>query len=560
MKSLANFFRNDEAANSPPEIFNFRIYFLGLTSALGGATFGWDTGFIGGAVGLDGFKARFKISADTSDITANVVATLQAGCFFGSLAAAPLSIAFGRRIAMHVFLLLFQIGTVLQLLPGGSLALMYAGRVLTGGGVGAISVLNPMYISECAPRAIRGRMTSTVNLVIVSALTIAFFVNLIAANHLTGDVQWRVPFALPMIPAGLMQIGMLFQPESPRWLVSKDRDEEAHTVLVQIRKLPPTHPYIMEELQHIRTQLDAERAATAGTSTLGLFKEIVTHVPSRRVFAVGCFLQFAQQLTGTNSINYYSPLIFKLIGFTGGTTALLATGVYGIVKVVTTLFYVVFLIDQIGRRRPLIVGATIQALCLLVLFFISHFDPLLQTPTGGGVTSSGYASAVMIYVYAFGWSFGFSVAPWVLAAEIFPTRIRAVSFSAVIALQWGLNFMITRVTPLMITAMGIQYVFLFFALCTFSKFCPCALQRYSTNSVLATTGIVYFIIPETKGFPLEAMDALFSFGWIHTKDLRPRALAVHKSENEAAAAEAAREDSLAEDQKSKLDEQRIARS
>ncbi|CAE6445672.1 hypothetical protein ACGC1H_003901 [Rhizoctonia solani] len=543
MKSPTSFFRNEEAANSPPEIFNFRIYFLGLTSALGGATFGWDTGFIGGAVGLDGFKARFKTGAATSDVTANVVATLQAGCFFGALAAAPLSTAFGRRIAMHVFLLLFQLGTVLQLVPGGSIALMYGGRVITGIGIGAISVLNPMYISECAPRAIRGRMTSTVNLVIVSALTLAFFVNLIAANHLTGDVQWRVPFALPMIPAGLMQIGLLFQPESPRWLMSKGRDEEARDVLVQIRKLPPSHPYIAEELQHISTQLDMEKAATAGASTLGLFKEIVNHAPSRRVFVVGCFLQFAQQLTGTNSINYYSPLIFKLIGFTGGTTALLATGVYGIVKVVTTLFYVIFLIDQIGRRRPLIVGAIIQAICLLILFFISHFDPLPQTPTGAGVTSSGYASAVMIYVYAFGWSFGFSVAPWVLAAEIFPTRIRAISFSTVIALQWGLNFMITRVTPLMITAMGIQYVFLFFALCTFT-----------------TTVIIYFIIPETKGFPLEAMNTLFSFGWVHTKDLRPRALAAHKSENEAAVVEAAREDSLAEDQKSKLDEQRTERS
>ncbi|KAG8744124.1 hypothetical protein FRC11_013640 [Ceratobasidium sp. 423] len=544
MKSLTSFFRNEEAANSPPEIFNFRIYFLGLTSALGGATFGWDTGFIGGAVGLAGFKARFKTGAETSAVTANVVATLQAGCFFGSLAAAPLATVFAAARGKSCFN-----GIFLRFFTSSALALLrsqfkkYGGRVITGLGVGAISVLNPMYISECAPRAIRGRMTSTVNLVIVTALTLAFFVNLIAANHLTGDVQWRVPFALPMIPAGLMQIGMLFQPESPRWLVSKDRDEEARSVLVKIRKLPPTHPYIAEELQHIRTQLDAERAATAGTSTLGLFKEIATHVPSRRVFVVGCFLQFAQQLTGTNSINYYSPLIFKLIGFTGGTTSLLATGVYGVVKVVTTLFYVIFLIDQIGRRRPLIVGAIIQAICLLILFFISHFDPLPQTPTGGGVTSSGYASAVMIYVYAFGWSFGFSVAPWVLAAEIFPTRIRAISFSTVIALQWGLNFMITRVTPLMITAMGIQYVFLFFALCTFT-----------------TAGIIYFIIPETKGFPLEAMDALFSFGWIHTKDLRPRALAAHKTENEAAVAEAARKDSLAEDQKTRLDELRLEKA
>lgn len=183
------------------------------------------------------------------------------------------------------------------------------------------------------------------------------------------------------------------------------------------------------------------------------------------------------------------------MGISGTSTSLLATGVYGIVKLVTTLFYVLVLVDNVGRRRPLITGAIIQAVCLLYLaIFVNIAHPASGSPT----TAGGYVGVVMIYIYAFGWSFGWSPIPWLVASEIFPNRVRAVGMSTTLAFQWLLNFAITRATPYMMLNMHVWGPYLFFSLCTFIS----ALW-------------VWLCFPELKGRSLESMDDLFARkGWI----------------------------------------------
>ena len=194
-------------------------------------------------------------------------------------------------------------------------------------------------------------------------------------------------------------------------------------------------------------------------------------------------------MTGTNAINYYAPSIFASVGLNGTSTTLLATGVYGIVKVVTTLVYVFIIVDNVGRRRPLMTGGAIQACCLL---YLTVFVKVANPQSGSPISAGGYIGVLAIYIYAFGWSFGWSVVPWVVPSEIFPNRIRAVSMSSIYAFQWLLNFGITRGTPYMMLNMNKWGAYLLFAIFTF-------------GSVVWT----FFFFPELKGRSIESMDRLF---------------------------------------------------
>jgi hypothetical protein len=256
--------------------------------------------------------------------------------------------------------------------------------------------------------------------------------------------------AVQMVPGGLLLIGMLFQRESPRYLITHDRLDEAIANLTYLRQLPADHEFVSTEIREISESVALEKSAIAGSSVWDLMKEIVLVPANRRRYILAIILQCFQQMTGTNAINYYAPSIFASIGLNGTTLTLLATGVYGIVKVITTLIYVFFIIDNVGRRKPLMTGGFIQACCLLYLtVFVAIAHPKAGTPT----TAGGYVGLLAIYVrgtfsdriktdnlltilqlYAFGWSFGWSVVPWVVPSEIFPNRIRALCMSSVCAL------------------------------------------------------------------------------------------------------------------------------
>jgi MFS family permease len=189
-------------------------------------------------------------------------------------------------------------------------------------------------------------------------------------------------------------------------------------------------------------------------------------------------------------LQYYAPEIFALIGVSGNSTTLLDTGVYGIVKLVTTIFYVSYLVDRIGRRRPLLIGATLQATAMLYLALYLRFAGT-NTKTVGGTPAGGIVGIVWIYIYAFGWSFGHSVACYIVAAEIFPTRIRSVCMSFCFFINWIVDYGVTRATPNMITEMGYG-VFLLYSLLTYSG-----------------VVFIYFCLPEMKGRSIESMDDLF---------------------------------------------------
>lgn len=152
------------------------------------------------------------------------------------------------------------------------------------------------------------------------------------------DKQWRTSMAIQMIPGGLLFLGMLFQKESPRYLISRGRQEEAVEALTYIRQLPLDHPVVATEIAEITQSIIWEQSSLGGSSTVSLIKEIFVVPANRRRYAMAMLLQVWQQMTGTNAINYFAPSIFASIGLAGTSSSLLATGVYGIVKIITVLF------------------------------------------------------------------------------------------------------------------------------------------------------------------------------------------------------------------------------
>ena len=178
-----------------------------------------------------------------------------------------------------------------------------------------------------------------------------------------------------------------------------------------------------------------------------------------------------------------------MIGVKSGSTSLLTTGVYGVVKFVTTVAYVTVIVDRVGRRLPLIIGACMQATAMLYLaLYIKYGDPLNSS---GGTKAGGVIGIIWIYIYAFGWSFGHSVACYVVAAEIFPSRIRSVSMSVCFFVNWIVDYGITKATPLMLANLG-WGTFLLYSLLTY------------IGAVY-----IYLCLPELRGRSIESMDDLF---------------------------------------------------
>lgn len=411
-----------------------------------------------------------KPADDTANLNANIVSTLQAGCFAGALAASPVSDRWGRRPALLISAALAIVGTVMQAAASGELAVMYIGRYgspissgntlssnnnnnrfITGVGVGAASMVNPLYVSENAPRAIRGGLTGLYQFFIVSGIMLAFWINYESLLHIRGTAMYVVPLALQALPAVLLFIGMYLCNESPRWLAKQDRWEESKATLCKVRALPENHPYIEEEFRDIKIQLDNERELIGGSGIWDLQREMWTIPGNRKRAIITIILMICQQMTGTNAINYYAPQIFQNLGVVGNATNLFATGVYGIVKTVACGVFLVFVADSLGRRRSLLWTSVAQALAML---YIGLYVRIAPPEEGKPVPAAGYVALVCIFLFAAAFQFGWGPVCWIYVSEIPTARLRSLNVAFGAATQWLFNFVVARAVPSMLVTMG----------------------------------------------------------------------------------------------------------
>ncbi|KAM3539860.1 hypothetical protein ARSEF1564_007230 [Beauveria bassiana] len=489
--------RNDAIKEDPDPIYNGRVLALVCAACFGGMLFGWDTGAIGGVLHMPATQARFGFlhASDKrkADQEQNIVSTLQAGCFLACLVTGWAADRFGRRRALVAAGVLTLVGVVLQAASAarGTLAVMYVGRFVAGLGCGAASALTPIYVSECAPRAIRGGLTAFYQLFNVFGIMVAFWVNYGCLLHVPAPAKFIVPLALQSLPAVLLVIGMVLSPESPRWLAKEDNWEQATSTLARLRDLPPTHAYVQGEIQEMADQLEVERRLTGGSSSAALFREMFLIPGNRNRALISIMLMICQQLTGVNAINYYAPQLFANLGMDATDSSLFATGIYGVVKVVSCSIFLLFVADSLGRRRSLLATAASQG---VVLFLIAIYGRVQPPTKGEPVTAFGYVAIACIYLWAASFQFGWGPACWILVSEIPAARLRALNVSLAAATQWLFNFIAARTVLTMQSTMGRAGYGMYFL---FGSFC------------FLMGVFVYFFVPETKGLSLEKMDQLF---------------------------------------------------
>jgi len=287
-----------------------------------------------------------------------------------------------------------------------------------------------------------------------------------------------------------MFIGLFFIKESPRWLLTRNKRALALKNLCWIRMLPQDDVYMLEETTAIDAAIEYQRS----TVGLGFWQPFKALANDRKVlyrFFLGCSLFFWQNASGINAINYYSPTIFKSIGIRGTNTSLLTTGIFGVIKAVITLFWLFFLIDKMGRRNLLMYGAIGGAISMYYVgAYIAIADPAKHPTTS--LTSGGKSAIAFFYLWTAFYTPSWNGTPWVINSEMFPQNVRTLGQAFAAASNWLFNFLVARFTPQMFTAMGYG-VYIFFA-----------------SLMICSVVFVWFLVPETKGIPLESMDRLFS--------------------------------------------------
>jgi len=496
-KVLKLIIRNDAMKEDPVEIYGWRVFALVWAACFGGMLFGWDIGTIGGVLAMPMMQEKYGYvtydSKSKADMSQNIASTLQAGCFAACFVTPWLTDRWGRRLALIGTGAITVVGVVLQAgsAGSGSLGVMYVGRFVSGLGVGAASMLTPLYVSECAPRAIRGGLTAFYQLFIVTGVMISFWINYGCLLHLDGAATYVVPLAFQALPAVLLMIFMFLVPESPRWTAKQDNWEETTRIISKLRALPVDHSYVRNEIQEMADQLENERALMGDATTKSLLKEMWTIPGNRKRSIITIMLMIWQQMTGVNAINYYAPQIFQGLGMTGTSVQLFATGVYGIVKVVGCFFFLVFVADSLGRRWSLLWTSAAQAIAMYIVGIYGKVEP---PQAGKPISGFGYFAIVLIYAWAVFFQFGWGPVCWILVSEIPTARLRALNVAMGAATQWLFNFIIARTVLTMQVTMGTAGYGMFFLFGTFGWI----------------MGIfVWFFIPETKGLSLEKMDELF---------------------------------------------------
>ncbi|KAF6831463.1 quinate permease [Colletotrichum plurivorum] len=479
---------------TPKAVYNWRVYTCAIIASWASCTIGYDSAFIGTTLALPSFVTEFEFASYSPEglalLKSNIVSVYQAGAFFGSLFAYGSSYFLGRKKSLIAFTLVFMLGAGMMLGANRErgLGLILAGRVLAGIGVGGCSNMTPIYISELSPPAVRGRLVGIYEMGWQIGGLVGFWINYgVDSTMAPSHSQWLIPFAVQLIPSGLLLIGALWIPESPRWLFTKDRKEEAMKALCWMRNLDANDKYMIEEVSYIEAELERYRTEVGA----GFWKPFAS-LKDRKVqwrFFLGGMLFLWQNGSGINAINYYSPTVFKSIGITGTNTGFLTTGIFGVVKTIVTFVWLLWLIDHLGRRNLLMIGAIGGSLCMWYIGGYLALNP--PSSTGGGLSSGGISAMVFFYLWTVFYTPSWNGTPWVINSEMFDQNTRSLGQASAAANNWFWNFIISRFTPQMFNAWSYGVYFFFASL------------------MIMSAVFTFFLVPETKSVPLEMMDRLF---------------------------------------------------
>ncbi|MBD1381343.1 D-xylose transporter XylE [Metabacillus arenae] len=447
------------------------IIYLTLITALGGLLFGYDTAVISGAE--QSLQLYFIEKLGLSTVFHGLtVSSALIGCIAGGLISGFIANRIGRRNSLLVAAVLFFISAILSAYPEflffekgeptiGLFIMFNIYRIIGGIGVGLASGLGPLYISETSPANIRGRLVTLNNLAIIFGTLLVYFVNWrIAAGQSASwinDLGWRYMFASEAIPALLYFFLLFLVPETPRFLISKNRDKEALHVL---EKINGSKEIAKEIYNEVKQTMDTHKGHVFSFGKL--------------VVIVGILLAAFQQFVGINVILYYAPRIFANMG-ASAEASMLQTVLLGVVNFVF-VFLALMTVDKWGRKRLMLLGSLGMTVGMFGVAALSFSDAM------------GIGALLFILLYAAFYNLSWGPLMWVLASEIFPNRIRGQVMAITVVANWSCNLLISSTFPsLLEISGGMTYSF------------------YGVMCILAFM-FVWKLVPETKGKTLEEIE------------------------------------------------------
>ncbi|KAJ5493821.1 Major facilitator superfamily domain general substrate transporter [Penicillium fimorum] len=479
----------NDLVDTPVPLLTWRSFIMCILVSMGGFLFGYDTGQISGFLEMKDFLHRYgEPQPDGTYHFSNVrsgliVALLSIGTLIGALVAAPIADRLGRKWSISWWSLMVCVGITVQISsPFGKWYQVAMGRWVAGLGVGALSLLVPMYQAESGPRHIRGSLISTYQLFITLGIFVANCINF-GTEARTDTGSWRIPMGITYLWAIILGVGMMFFPESPRYDYRNGKKDKAKRTLAKIYGIPHNHRSLHLEFDEIRQKHEEEKR-NGTVSWIQLFR---TPTMGYRV-AVGVMLQALQQLTGANYFFYYGTTIFNGAGIKNSyVTQMILGGVnFG------TTFLGLYLIEHWGRRRSLITGALWMFVCFMVFASVGHFALDREEPER--TKSAGVAMVVFACLFILGFASTWGPMVWTIIAELYPSQYRARAMSLATASNWLWNFLLAFFTPFITGDIDFRFGYVF------------------AGCLFLAAALVYFAVIEGRGRTLEEIDTMYRMG------------------------------------------------
>jgi MFS transporter, SP family, galactose:H+ symporter len=426
---------------------------IAVAAAIGGLLFGYDTSVISGAILF--VRRQFQLTSVETELAVSIVL---AGAALGSACAGYLGGRFGRRPVLIFNAILFGAFAVITGMAIDLPSFLVA-RFVVGGAVGVSSMLTPLYIAELSPPKIRGALVTLNALAIVTGAAVAFYVDYLFAS----SANWRAMFISAVFPSVILLLALLFLPESPRWLVARQQIDEAFNILDQVEETEDAYRHL-EELKEV--------ARTDKLRFRNLFTERLK-VP----LLIGLGLAVFQQITGINTIIYYTPTILHMAGFKTYMSAILASVLVGAVQLVMTII-ALFLLDRVGRRPLLLTGIGGMSISLIHLGYLFGASSVSQV---------GVLVDVVAYIACF--AVGMSPVSWLIISEIYPTTIRSQAMGLASVTMWVSNLLVSMSFLSLVGAVGLRLCFWIYAAASIAAFV-----------------FSFRFVPETKGRTLEEIE------------------------------------------------------
>ncbi|KAH8144591.1 uncharacterized protein LAJ45_11426 [Morchella importuna] len=477
---------------------SINLYTWGVSTfaAVGSLLYGIDSGIISTTIAQDTFLEYFA-PFDPS-IKGAVVSTFGAGSFFGVLLAGWSADKYGRKRTIQFAALVALISGIVQA-AAVDVSMLIVGRILGGFAVGIMNLTIPIYNSEIAPPSKRGMVTGLHAQFVGFGFAAANWIGF-GSGYASGSFKWRFPLAFQCVPAIILLLGSYWLPFSPRWLLERERDEEAFEIIKRLHSGSGRNDVELRmEFDRMREQIRYDNAVNVRS-----VRELVTKKSYRKRLALAITVQVFTQLSGINVINYYQTDLYKSVGITGHTVNLLA-GCYGMVGPLANIICLLY-VDTWGRKKSLYITGLLMAIDMsLIMSLTAAFA------TGTNRVGQGWAIA-FIFLFSIIYSMGFNSIHIIYVPEILNQAIRAQGSSLSIMCNVLINILFNQVSPIAFANIGWRYYSVFIV----------------TNVLGAVT--VWSWFPETKGRSLEEVGALFGEEIVVESDIAAAKLAVAEEE------------------------------